>query len=239
VQLLLRNARLLDRDGPVSLWCDGGLVAGVGADGDAPAGPFERTVDVDGRLLLPGLVDPHLHPDKSLLGDRLARSGSTLEEAVRFTWEFKRDGSVEEIAERSTRAVLESFAGGSTHLRAFADVDRIGGLKPVRGLLEMRERLRGLIDVQVVAFPQEALLRPDGDVDLLREAIELGADVVGGIPWFERSDEHARRHVDLVLDVAEEYDRDVHVLASAAGRAASPPATAAPSPPTTTRTRPA
>jgi cytosine deaminase len=214
MQLLLRNGRLLDGEGLVSVWCDEGNVAGVAReDRDVPPGPFEREVDLDGRLLLPAFVDPHLHPDKALLGDRLARSGSTLEEAVRFTWEFKRHGSVEEIAERSARAVLESLAAGTTNLRAFADVDRIGELKPVRGLIEMRDRLVGLVDVQVVAFPQEALLRPEGDVGLLREAMALGADVVGGMPWYERSDEDARRHVELVMDIATDLDRDVHMLA--------------------------
>lgn len=214
MQLLLENARLLDRDEPVSIWCDDGVLAGIAAAGaDVPPGPFERTLDVEGNLLLPGFVNPHLHPDKSLLGDRLARSGATLEEAVRFTWEFKRRGTVEEIAERSARAVLECLVGGSTVVRAFADVDRIGGLKPVQGLIEMRERLHGLVDVEVVAFPQEGLLRPEGDVGLLREALQLGADLVGGLPWYERSDQHAREHVDLVMELAVEFDVDVHVLA--------------------------
>jgi cytosine deaminase len=120
---------------------------------------------------------------------------------------------VEEIAERSARAVVECLVGGSTVVRAFADVDRIGGLTPVQGLIEMRERLRGLVDVQVVAFPQEGLLRPEGDIALLRESMSLGADLLGGLPWYERSDEDARRHVDLVMDLAAELDVDVHMLA--------------------------
>lgn len=211
MQLRLENARLLERDDLVAVWCDEGVVAGVGPQ--PPPGPFARTVDLEGRLLLPAFVNPHLHPDKSLLGDRLARSGGTLEEAVRFTWEFKAGGSVEEIAERSARAVLECLWAGSTVVRAFADVDRIGGLNPLEGLLRMRERLRGLVDVQVVAFPQEGLLRPEGDVGLLREALTMGADVVGGLPWYERSDEHARQHVDHVMDLAAEFGIDVHVLA--------------------------
>jgi cytosine deaminase len=214
MQLLLKNARMLDRDELTCVWCDDGLVAGTAAEAsEVPTAAFDRTIDLDGRLLLPAFVNPHLHPDKSLLGDRLARSGATLEEAVRFTWEFKRHGSVEEIAKRSAEAIRECLMAGSTVVRAFADVDRIGGLKPVQGLIEMRERLRGVVDVEVVAFPQEGLLRPEGDVGLLREALRLGADLVGGLPWYERSDEHARRHVDLVMDLAAEFDVDVHMLA--------------------------
>ena len=98
-------------------------------------------------------------------------------------------------------------------MRLFADVDRIGELRPVSALVKVREELRGLVDVQVVAFPQEGLLRPEGDIGLLRNAMTVGADVVGGLPWYERSDQHVRRHVDLVMELASELDRDVHFLA--------------------------
>jgi len=214
LQLLLNGARLLDRDETVSVWCEGGSIAGVATRGERiPDGPFDRTLDLDGRLLLPAFVNPHLHADKSLLGDRLTFPGATLEEAVLLTWDFKRNATVDEIAERAKRAVLECLVGGSTSVRLFADVDRIGELRPVSALVKVREELRGLVDVQVVAFPQEGLLRPEGDIGLLRNAMTVGADVVGGLPWYERSDEHVRRHVDLVMELASELDRDVHFLA--------------------------
>ena len=213
MQLLVKNARILDSDELVSVWCDGGRIAGISASAADAPDSAGRVLDLDGNLLLPAFVNAHLHPDKSLLGDRLDRPGWDLDEAVRFTWEFKASGTVEEVAERSARAVLECLSHGSTVVRAFADVDTIGKLTPIRGLLEMRERLGGLVDVEVVSFPQEGLLRPEGDIGLLREGLELGADLVGGLPWFERSDEDARRHVDLVMDLAEEFDVDVHMLA--------------------------
>lgn len=214
MQLLVENASLLGRANLVSVWCDGGLIAGVAEDtADIPKGPFETTIDIEGRLLLPAFVNAHLHPDKSLLGDRLDRPGWNLEEAIRFTWDFKARGSVDEVAERATRAVLECLVGGSTVVRAFADVDRVGRLTPVKGLIAMRDRLRGLVDVQVVAFPQEGLLRSKGDPGLLRGALELGADLIGGLPWYEHTDQHARTHVDLVMDLAAEFDVDVHMLA--------------------------
>jgi cytosine deaminase len=214
MQLLLTGARLLGRENLVSLWCDGGMIAGVEADpARVPKGPFDRTVDVKGRLLLPAFVNPHLHPDKSLLGDRLMFPGATLEDAVRLTWEFKAAGTADEIAARATLAIMECLHAGSTVVRAFADVDKIGGLKPVKGLIKMREQLRGLVDVQVVAFPQEGLLRPEGDMGLMREAMKEGADIVGGLPWYEHGDENARKHVDLVMELAVELDRDVHFLA--------------------------
>jgi cytosine/creatinine deaminase len=214
MQLLLTGVRLLGRPDLVSVWCDGGLIAGVSAEpAHVPRAPFERTIDVAGRLLLPAFVNPHLHPDKSLVGDRLTFPGATVDEAVRLTWDFKSGRTEDEIADRATEALLECLAAGSTVVRAFADVDRIGGLRPVRALIKVRERLRGLVDVQVVAFPQEGLLRPEGDIALLRDAMREGADVVGGLPWYEHGDENARRHVDLVVELAVELDRDVHFLA--------------------------
>lgn len=216
MNLLITNAVLLDGDRPVSVWCEDDRVSGVTDDpSGVPDAQFERTIDLEGRLLLPAFVNPHLHPDKSLLGDKLPRAGGSLEEAVEFTWKFKEEGTVEEIAERSGRAVLECLAAGSTTVRAFADVDKVGGLKPVEGLIRMRDRMRelGLVDVQVVAFPQEGLFRPKGDTGLMREAMEMGADIVGGLPWYEWSDADVRRHVDFLYELAAEYDRDIHVLA--------------------------
>jgi cytosine/creatinine deaminase len=214
MQLLIRSARVLDQNEPVFVWCDQGMIAGISPRAsDVPKGSVDRTLDVDGRLLLPAFVNPHLHCDKSLLGDRLTLPGSSLEDAVRLTWDFKARASVESIMERATAALLECLSAGSTFVRAFADVDKIGGLKPVRALIEVARQLEGLVDVEVVAFPQEGLLRPEGDVGLLREAMGLGAQVVGGLPWYERSDEHVRQHVDAVMDLAQEFDSDVHVLA--------------------------
>ncbi|MPZ68177.1 MAG: amidohydrolase family protein [Actinobacteria bacterium] len=209
VDLRIDNALVLDLPGNVSIDISDGRIRNIGVPLELKA---VETIDAEGNLVVSGFVNPHLHPDKSLLGDSLPRSGHSLEEAVRFTWRFKEEGTVQEIAERSRRAVLECVAAGSTAVRAFADVDTIGGLKPVEGLLEMKERLQEVVAVQVVAFPQEGLFRPGGDIGLLREAMAAGADVVGGMPWFEYSDELARRHIDACMDLAQELDRDVHML---------------------------
>src|SRR2546426_4775548 len=96
--------------------------------------------------------------------------------------------------------------------RAFAEVDTVGGLMPVRGLLAARARYRHLVTMEVVAFPQEGILRDPGTETLLREAMALGADVVGGLPWYEMTDEDARRHVDVVFAIARERDADIHML---------------------------
>ena len=214
MQLLLRNARILDNSALAAVWCDDGRIVGVSEDVAAvPDGPFEREIDLAGNMLVPGFVNPHLHPDKSLTGDLLDRSGTTLEDSLSFTWDLKSKRTVEQIADQATEAIRECLIAGNTTVRAFCDVDKVGELNPLRALLEMRERMRGLVDIQIVAFPQEGLLRPRGDVGLLREALEMGADVVGGLTNYERTPDKMRQHVDLVMDIAQEFDVDAHLLA--------------------------
>src|SRR5947208_16085907 len=101
MQLLIKAAQLVGQSRPVAVWCDGGRIAGISDDeGHVPAGPFDRTIDLAGQLLLPAFINPHLHPDKSLLGDRLSFPGATLEDAVKPTWDFKRSATEDEIASR-------------------------------------------------------------------------------------------------------------------------------------------
>src|SRR5262249_53220393 len=86
------------------------------------------------------------------------------------------------------------------------------GLTPVNAMLALRERYAGRVDIQVCAFPQEAIVRDPGTEELLAEAIELGADVVGGMPWFELSDEDGRRHIDICFEIAKRFERPIHML---------------------------
>lgn len=106
---------------------------------------------------------------------------------------------------------------GTTHLRAFADVDRKAGLTGVKALLQARQEWRGRVEIQVVAFPQDGVVREPGAAELVRRALELGADVVGGIPWNEYTEAGAQAHVDAMFDLAVEFDKDVSMLVDDAG----------------------
>src|SRR5450755_2984238 len=98
-------------------------------------------------------------------------------------------------------------------MRAFADVDTIGGLTPVHGLLEVKRRFDHLLKLEVVAFPQEGIVRDPGCARLMEEAMVLGCDVVGGLPWYERSDRYVHQHVDFCFELAQRTGRDIHMLA--------------------------
>ena len=209
---VLRSVRRFG-DGPgsvVDVRIDGGLIAEVGPAID-PGGA--EVIEGGGGLLLPAFVNVHVHLDKCFTRDDASPSASpSLDDSVRETWHLKRSYTVDGIVERASRAVAEALRYGTTTIRAFADVDPIGGTVPVEGLCALREHWRDRVTIDVVAFPQEGIVRSPGTADLMEQAMLIGADVVGGMPWFESSEEDARRHVDICLDLAERHDADVHML---------------------------
>jgi hypothetical protein len=157
---VIRRGRLRGREGLWDLAVAGDRIAAV-----APtiAEPGREELDAAGGLVTPTFVNPHVHLDKTMLGDVMRPNVSqTLQEAIAITWEFKRAYTDDEIVRRAGPAVEAAVAYGTTVLRAFADVDSVGGLRAVRGLLALRERYRGVADIQVVAFPQEGIVRDPG-----------------------------------------------------------------------------
>lgn len=207
---IIRNVRLRGREGIFDVALEDERIAGV-----EPA--IEASADTEyegaGNLLLPGLVNAHQHLDKCMLGDVMRPNRSqTLQEAIYITWDHKRSYTVEEIGSRAIPVVQAAIRNGTTAMRAFADVDTIGDLTPVKALLDVKRRFEGLITFEVVAFPQEAIVRDPGCDALMEQAMSLGADVVGGLPWYERLDRHAHEHIDFCLDLAARFGKDVHML---------------------------
>jgi cytosine deaminase len=157
----------------------------------------------------------HCHLDKCLTSSWAEVWGKTSTgspEAIPAATRVKERFTESDIVERASRALVSSVIAGTTAVRAFADVDTVGGLLAVKSLLKVKERFRAALDVQVVAFPQEGLIRDEGAEELLEKSMELGADVVGGMPWYEKSREAAERHTDIVFAVAQKYRKDIHTL---------------------------
>lgn len=207
---VIRKAFLLGRDGACDVAIEGERIAAVedSIDGDA-----EREYDGEGCLLAPGFVNAHVHLDKCMLGDVMRPNESqTLQEAIHITWDHKRDYDAEEIADRASTVVDQGIVNGTTAVRAFADVDTIGGTVPVEGLLELKRRFEGETHVEVVAFPQEGIARQPGTDRLMEQCMELGADVVGGLPWYEHTDGAMRDHIDFCFELAVGTGNDIHML---------------------------
>jgi cytosine deaminase len=159
LDLLITNARVWDDRSPVDIAIDGERIAAIDAGIDAEAA---RTIDAGGRAVLPGFVEPHIHLDKALIYRRQPARDGTLEEAIRLTGQLKAEQDRDDVLERS-RAVLDmAVANGTIAIRAHPDVDPIQGLLGVETALTVREEYRDLLDLDVVAFPQEGIVKAPG-----------------------------------------------------------------------------
>jgi cytosine/creatinine deaminase len=205
--LLLRRARIAGRPHPHDIAIAGERIAAIAPN---VAGEAFREIDVEGRLTSPAFVQPHIHLDKVLVGALLPpnRSG-TLAEAIELLHGTKRTATAAEIRARAGIVIRQAVMAGTTALRSHVDVDTIGGLRPLEGVLAARADHADLCEVQLVAFPQEGIWRDPGSDELMAEAMRSGADVVGGMPHWEVDHEAARRHIAFCLDLAERHDADV------------------------------
>jgi len=205
--LVIRQARIWGREGRWDVAVAGGRYAEIAP---AVAARGAREVEAGGRLLAPAFVDPHIHLDKVLVAEdvRPNRSG-TLGEAIAILWERKAAYTVDEIVRRAGQVIESAVVTGTTRIRTHVDVDTIGKLRPLEGVAAARERYRDLVDVEIVAFPQEGVVRDPGTADLLARAVEAGADLVGGMPHNEASPADSRRHVEICFEIAMRHGRDI------------------------------
>ena len=210
MDLIVRNARLLDRDGAWEIGVEDGRIAAIDRKVEGSA---ESEIDAGGRLAAPTYVNGHVHLDKCNLGDVMRPNlTNSFQECLEITWEHKRSYTVEDIVERASRAIEEGILNGTTVFRVFADVDSIGGLRPLEGIIALREKYAGIVKIEAVDFPQEAIVRDPGTDELMEEGMRIGADVVGGLPWHEHLDEDARAHIDICFELARKYGKDIHML---------------------------
>ncbi|WP_372912463.1 cytosine deaminase [Salinigranum sp.] len=182
-------------------------------EGDPTGFDADRRHDAAGRLVTPPLVEPHLHLDATLTaGDPRWNETGTLAEGIRIWAERKQSLEKAEVKARATQALEWMAANGITRVRTHADTTE-ETLTGVEALLELREEVSDLVDLQVAAFPQDGVFtRPDHE-DLLREAMEMGCDLVGGIPHNEHTREDGVASVETAMDLAERYDApvDLHI----------------------------
>lgn len=207
VDLAITGAQVWREEAPRDLFVKEGRFTAAPAGGAAAA---ESVIDAGGRLCVTGFLEPHIHLDKAQINDdvRANRSG-TLDEAIEIIWARKRAYTVDEIAARATRTIRAAVANGVTRFRSHVDVDSIGGLRPLEGVIEARERTRDIADVQIVAFPQEGIFKDRGTEELIWQAMEAGADLVGGMPFNEETREDSARHIALAFEIAAHHDADI------------------------------
>jgi len=223
--LLIKNARTRFSGGKLlSIGIEGDTIAAVGEN--LPEAGAAQVIDAEGRLVTESFVNGHLHLCKvytlemvgqdalsSYHGGSMGGAMTAIEQASRVKDRYDEKWIIENV--RKACRLAQKY--GNTHIRAFADTDTKAKLEGVKALIKAREEFKGIVDLQVVAFPQDGVVRDPGAEDYIRKAMELGADVVGGIPWIEYTDADMQEHIDRMFALAKEFNKDVSMLIDDAG----------------------
>ena len=206
MSLVIENA--LTREGElVNILIEYGVIRDISKKKFADS---EQIIDAKGSLVTESLLSPHIHLDKVIIGDIIEPNESgTLWEAIQKTWEVKKNYTETDIQERARQVIDQQIKYGVTHIRTHIDIDSIGKLIPLKGLFAVKEAYKDVIDLQLVAFPQEGILKDEGTEDLLYKAIEAGADLIGGMPHNEYTYQDSQRHIDILFDIAKQFNVDI------------------------------
>lgn len=207
MDLIIRNAKLRNMSDLVDVGVKNGKIELIERSIECK-GTLE--IDALNNLVTPPFIDPHIHLDKVNIVDVVRPNESgTLKEAIEIIWDKKSNYTTEDIVKRSEEVIKMAVLNGTLKIRTHVDVDTIGGLKPLKGILALREKYRDVLDLQIIAFPQEAIIKDTGCEQLMWDAMEAGADIVGGMPAHEDSPEDSKRHIEICFDIAEKYNADV------------------------------
>lgn len=211
--LLIKNTRPMGGEA-TDILIRNGRIEAIGhdllADGTA-------TEDAGGRISIPGLVDAHTHLDKSLLGYPWYKNevGPRLIDKIDNERAVKREYGLDAHVQ-SMRQSLQSVSYGTTLIRSHVDVDTEQGIAAIEGVMETRRQLQGIVEIEIVAFPQSGLMRRPGTLELLDKAMSAGADLVGGLDPCGM-DRDPKGHLDAIFSLAEKYGKgiDIHLHESA------------------------
>lgn len=201
VDLIIRQASVPGGAQPTDIGIRGDRIARI-----APGIPERGTEEIDaaGRLVAPSLVEPHIHLDAVLtVGQPRYNVTGSLFEGIEIWGERIKTLTHDDVTRRAGQAIRWMLAHGVTHIRTHVDICD-PALTALRALLEVREAWRDVVAIQIVAFPQQGIYSfPDGEALMVR-ALDLGADVVGGIPHYEWTREYGERDVKTALRLAAE-----------------------------------
>jgi len=216
--LLIKNAKTRKIQNLVNIAIQDGKIVAIAED---LAGEAAQLIDARGGLVTESFVNGHLHLDKvytlqmagedalkEYTGGGMGGAMTGIERAADFKASYDQSWIIPNVRKACDLAIKY----GNTHIRAFADVDTKARLEGVSALLKMREEYQDRLELQVVAFPQDGIAREPGAKELIRQALEMGADVVGGIPWIEFTKEDEQEHVDSMCALAKEFDKPISML---------------------------
>ncbi|MDR9771840.1 amidohydrolase family protein [Rhizobium hidalgonense] len=197
--LIVRNANLPDGRTGIDIGIEGDRIIAVERDLQAQAG---EEIDATGRLVSPPFVDPHFHMDATLsLGLPRMNVSGTLLEGIALWGELRPIVTKEELVDRALRYCDLAVTQGLLFIRSHVDTSD-ARLVTVEAMIEVREKVAPYIDLQLVAFPQDGYYRSPGAIDALSRALDMGVDIVGGIPHFERTMGEGTASVEALCRIA-------------------------------------
>ena len=207
--MIIRNARIENAETLQDIRYENGVFCEIGT---VSVNEGEEELDVHGKLVLPPFIESHVHLDTCLTaGDPVWNKSGTLFEGIEC-WSKRKDKlTKEDIKERVNRVARMYAANGIQHIRTHVDVTD-PTLMAMETMLELKHELKDWMDIQIVAFPQEGILSYPNGKELLKKAVELGADAVGAIPHYEFTREYSVESLNYAMELAQQYDRlvDVH-----------------------------
>jgi len=207
MDLIIRNAKLRNDEVLKDIGIKGGKITAIETHIESSA---KEEIDALGLLTIPAFIDPHIHLDKVNILDVVRPNVTgTLKEAIEIIWNKKARYTNEDVVARAGDVIEKAITNGTTRMRTHVDIDTIGGLKPLEGILEAKKKYAHVMDLEIVAFPQEGILKNPGCQQLMWKAMEMGADIVGGMPANENSPMDSKRHIEIAFDIAQKFDADI------------------------------
>ena len=208
--LILRQCRLLGRlEERVDIAIENNRIVAI--EPQLPQGT-NREIHVNGKLVSPPFVESHIHLDSALTaGEPRWNESGTLFEGIEIWRDRKQSLTLDDVQSRAIAALKLMAGQGTLFVRSHADVSE-STLTALKGLLAVKAQVKDWMNLQIVAFPQDGLYGSPQNVELMEEALRLGADVVGGIPHYELTREDGVRSVQAIFELAQRYDRliDIH-----------------------------
>jgi cytosine deaminase len=207
--MLFKNA-LIENSGEVQdIRVENGMIREIG---NLPENPGEEIIDLHRKLVLPPFIESHVHLDTCLTaGDPVWNMSGTLFEGIECWSKRKEKLNEEDITERVRKVVRMYASNGVQFIRTHVDVTD-PTLMAMKTMIKLREELKDVVEIQIVAFPQEGILSYPNGRELLAESVAMGADAVGAIPHFEFTREYSVESLDFALKLAADQDKlvDVH-----------------------------
>jgi cytosine/creatinine deaminase len=209
MDMVIRKAKLHDGS-VVDIAIDKGIITQISPTLTQPA---RTEINANEQLVLPAFVNGQLHSCKVFWRRGLSKLSESVGRLPRFeaAHYVKQKYTVEDVFNRVDEVMKLAILNGACAIRLFADVDEDSGLTALKGLLEIKKKYSHIMTVQVAAFPQDGVFG-GGTRTLMREAFELGSDVVAGIPWIEKTDEAKKAHTEMCFALAKEFDKPLHIV---------------------------